>query len=614
MRTKLTILLLALTIQPVFCQRFNKLFVPSDYDGLNTSVIELDSSYIMSVNVTNSTNKIYFYKLDKITGDTLKTKAYILPYQYYYSGDTPTMCKTSDNDFIFINGGIDGNQLIELLKINENLDTLWLKKIYMTGYIYNSVNKNDTLYITGSKNDSLLYLAEINSLNGNIIKDTSFVISPGFTNVIGRSIFFTSNNEILICGHSYEKGFIVRLDSSWNIKWKKLYSQAHFLYTITEMNDGNLLVGGYAFYMYNPIDHITPYFKCYLWKLTSDGNIIWGKKYGFTGHYSGVSTFFKVYPYKNNTYLAIGSTDTTYYHEGSGYMVCVTKDGDELWHRYFYAGSILFGLDASSVIKTSNNGYLIAGMVENGYDYNFYNGVYKPCLIGIDSIGRDDWGSDDTLIHYEIKKFRLSDGKEINSRDTLCYGERVKVEFTLRNAVDSNDYHVDIYWNDGWVCNTEYLDENIVATYKVKPNIKYTYITDPAPAVPDLCQSGHYDLSLFGRYKYGPFITLGYEATTFRGGMYSWFYIDTTCVIGVPETALESNKLKLYPNPATEFITLESERLMNGKLYIINNLGLVVKEEEVKQTNEKTLSIRNLPAGLYLLKYNSNIMRFSIVK
>jgi hypothetical protein len=108
-------------------------------------------------------------------------------------------------------------------------------------------------------------------------------------------------------------------------------------------------------------------------------------------------------------------------------------------------------------------------------------------------------------------------------------------------------------------------------------------------------------------------------------GIAAYYYIDDVCLstdslycadwLGVNENSANNKEaISIYPNPATEFITLESERLMNGKLYIINNLGLVVKEEEVKQTNEKTLSIRNLPAGLYLLKYNSNIMRFSIVK
>lgn len=120
MKTKLTILILVLSIQTAFSQRFNKVYLSDNYEGLMTSVVELDSSYIMSVNVYGSGTKIYFYKIDKTTGDTLKTKKYILPYQYF-NGTIPTICKTSDNKVIFFNGG---NGVIGILEMNENLDTI----------------------------------------------------------------------------------------------------------------------------------------------------------------------------------------------------------------------------------------------------------------------------------------------------------------------------------------------------------------------------------------------------------------------------------------------------------------------------------------------------------
>jgi len=72
--------------------------------------------------------------------------------------------------------------------------------------------------------------------------------------------------------------------------------------------------------------------------------------------------------------------------------------------------------------------------------------------------------------------------------------------------------------------------------------------------------------------------------------------------------------LKLYPNPATSYITLQSEQVLNGNISIFNNLGLVVKEEEIKQVNEKTIDIRTLPAGLYLLRYKEQTLRFMVVK
>ncbi|NMD01197.1 MAG: T9SS type A sorting domain-containing protein [Bacteroidales bacterium] len=105
---------------------------------------------------------------------------------------------------------------------------------------------------------------------------------------------------------------------------------------------------------------------------------------------------------------------------------------------------------------------------------------------------------------------------------------------------------------------------------------------------------------------------------------YSYYYIDDICVstdslycenwLGIDKNNDKNEEISIYPNPATELITLQSEQVMNGKISIFNNLGLEVKEENIKQEHEKTIDIRTLPAGLYLLRYKEQTLRFSVVK
>jgi hypothetical protein len=104
----------------------------------------------------------------------------------------------------------------------------------------------------------------------------------------------------------------------------------------------------------------------------------------------------------------------------------------------------------------------------------------------------------------------------------------------------------------------------------------------------------------------------------------AYYFIDDICVstdslycenwLGIDKNNDKNEEISIYPNPATELITLQSEQVMNGKISIFNNLGLEVKEENIKQEHEKTIDIRTLPAGLYLLRYKEQTLRFSVVK
>jgi hypothetical protein len=65
-----------------------------------------------------------------------------------------------------------------------------------------------------------------------------------------------------------------------------------------------------------------------------------------------------------------------------------------------------------------------------------------------------------------------------------------------------------------------------------------------------------------------------------------------------------ANELKLYPNPSNSMVTLESNELIT-RVEISNTLGQVMLIDNGPVASKKSLNLKDLPKGLYLIKvYN----------
>lgn len=64
-----------------------------------------------------------------------------------------------------------------------------------------------------------------------------------------------------------------------------------------------------------------------------------------------------------------------------------------------------------------------------------------------------------------------------------------------------------------------------------------------------------------------------------------------------------ANKLKLYPNPAQNQVTIEANKLTNASLQIMDINGRVLQNQTLQNTN--TINIENLQSGVYLFKISS---------
>ncbi len=96
-------------------------------------------------------------------------------------------------------------------------------------------------------------------------------------------------------------------------------------------------------------------------------------------------------------------------------------------------------------------------------------------------------------------------------------------------------------------------------------------------------------------------------------GPFAYYYIDDISVtacdttwIGVNEAVKKEDDFKIYPNPATSTITIESNKYQDLSIKITDVLG----REVIERTKNEVLSIKNidvsqLPSGMYIIQLQS---------
>lgn len=71
---------------------------------------------------------------------------------------------------------------------------------------------------------------------------------------------------------------------------------------------------------------------------------------------------------------------------------------------------------------------------------------------------------------------------------------------------------------------------------------------------------------------------------------------------------LEVSKLKIYPNPTSNFIVVDSE-ILNDEIVVIDASGKIVLTENLISKNQR-INVSNLEVGIYYLNYNNSTRIF----
>ena len=202
----------------------------------------------------------------------------------------------------------------------------------------------------------------------------------------GYSIVQTNDGSYLITGATTSLGsegenvYIVKIDSTGNIKWKRTVEGPKYSHgsSIILTRDGGYAIGGYKEASpdeHQKIDH----FDFSIIKLDSAGNVKWNKTIGGAGNkasYSMVQT-------KDGGYAVTGAIDSSAISNEDVYVVKLDSMGNSQWTKTIGGASKDIG---AAIIQTTDGGYAITGATKSSGA-----GSFDVFAIKLDATGKLMW-------------------------------------------------------------------------------------------------------------------------------------------------------------------------------------------------------------------------------
>lgn len=263
-----------------------------------------------------------------------------------------------------------GREDFWLVKTDSSGEMLWSKTFGGAGldWAHSVVQTNDGGYLlAGVTNSSVASSYDALLVKTDSAGNMQWNRTYGGTNYEeARSLVRTSDEGYAFAGStsSYGAGdhdfWLVKTDSSGNMQWNKTYGGAstEAPSSVVQTKDGGYaLVGGTVSYAGAP-----PNEDFWLVKTDSSGDMLWSRAYGGTGN-DGASSVIQTsdggYALVGYTY-SYGADQPASYGTGEAniWLVKTDSSGNMQWSKPYGGNG---GESASSVVQTSDEGYVVAG-------------------------------------------------------------------------------------------------------------------------------------------------------------------------------------------------------------------------------------------------------------
>ncbi len=361
--------------------------------------------------------------------------------------------------------------------------------------------------------------------------------------------FQVLSGEMSINGIDNMQLCLMKLDSNFNFLWRENFGTP---FTDRSGVARNLIITPNQEYIMCGRTFVPCTSNC--WFNRGEGYIIKTDSSGnliWQKHYSSPDTNFYFYGIQSaeNAYVVGGGTslDTFTHTMPRGYLMKVDTSGNKIWSRsYTYHDAYEEGNYAWDLIKTSDGGYLLSGYLI----YNLSDNRNDAWLVKTDSCGYTE--GDVSIAQIQLISIQDSTVRLNNRSPQFC----------------------SFKW---------YFGNGDSSTTK---NPTYTY-----------SDTGTYTIMLITQ--------AGNEKDT----AYLTIHIGDT-VVGSPQITAISPQLKLYPNPATQYIILSGfipQETGKAVLEFYDMQGKLVKQEPLEQgAINRSIGIREFSQGVYAYKVFSS--------
>jgi hypothetical protein len=208
----------------------------------------------------------------------------------------------------------------------------------------------------------------------------------GMDDEFGYSIVQINDGSYFITGATSSIGaegenvYVVKIDSTGNIKWKRTIDGPKFSHgsSIILTSDGGYAIGGYREASADAHEN-TIHYDFSIIKLDSAGNVKWNKTIGGAGSkstYSMVQT-------KDGGYAITGAIDSSAVNNQDVYVVKLDTAGNSQWTKTIGGASKDVG---AAIIQTQDGGYAITGATKSSGA-----GSFDVYAIKLDAIGKVIW-------------------------------------------------------------------------------------------------------------------------------------------------------------------------------------------------------------------------------
>jgi len=293
--------------------------------------------------------------------------------------------QTTDDGYIaagattsFGAGGYD----VYILKLDSNENLVWQKTFGGSGEDWASSiqQTTDGGYIVAGYTDSLgagsrdVYVLKLNS-DGSLAWQKTF---GGSDYDYAWSVTQTTDGGYIVAGSTasfgagWEDAYVLKLNPDGSLAWQKTFggNGYDFADSVTQTADGGYIVAGLTNSFGDGYEH------AYIFKLNSDGNLVWQKTFGETNG----DIAYSIQQTTDGGYIVAGVTSSFGDNYNSDvYILKLNSDGSLEWQKTFGGN----GEDwAISIQQTKDGGYIVAGFTNS-----FGAGDYDVYILKLDSNG-----------------------------------------------------------------------------------------------------------------------------------------------------------------------------------------------------------------------------------
>jgi len=444
----------------------------------------------------------------------------------------------------------------------------------------------------------------------------------------------TSVNGDVTGNHGFGDAWIVKLDTAATIEWQHSYggSADDGAFAIEQTSDSGYIVAATSTSNNGDVTGNHGGVDCWIFKINSTGALEWQKSYGG----SSIEIPYDIHSTNDHGFIFAGYTnsnngDITLNHGFDDYWIVKTDSAGNIQWQKSFGGSDQD--HALSVQQTTDGGYLAGGFSNslNG-DVTLNNGSYDYWIIKLDSAGSllwqqslggslDDKGqclalcadggfvisgftassdSDVTFNHgYEDLWMVKFDSSGLIQWEKSFGGSGVDQAYSIKQITDGgyiaagSSYSLDgdVTGNHGgydyWVLKTDSAGALEWEKSLGGSSVEEAYCIRAADSNAFIIAGG--TLSNDG------------DVTGNHGDFDYWITkINSNTSTGTDPSAISNNELKIYPNPAHDYLNIQRSSSLHLKIKISDTLGNSLAETFAG--NIQKLDTHLLPAGLFIIE------------